>query len=41
MLSKKVNELQTEIEMSSLSNGIYFVKVTSEGQEKMVKIIKE
>jgi hypothetical protein len=41
MLSKKVNELQTEINLSSLSNGIYFVKVTSEGQEKTVKIIKE
>ena len=41
MLSKKVNELQTEIDLSSLSNGIYFVKATSEGQEKTVKIIKE
>jgi uncharacterized repeat protein (TIGR01451 family) len=41
MLSKKVNELHTEINLSSLSNGIYFVKVTSEGQEKTVKIIKE
>ena len=41
MLSKKVNELQTEINLGLLSNGIYFVKVTSEGQEKTVKIIKE
>jgi hypothetical protein len=41
MISKKVNELQTEINLSALSNGVYFVKVTSEGQEKTVKIIKE
>jgi uncharacterized repeat protein (TIGR01451 family) len=41
MLSKKGNELQTEINLSSLSNGIYFVKIRSEGQEKTVKIIKE
>ena len=40
MISKKVNELQTEINLSALSNGIYFVKVTSQGQDKIVKIIK-
>jgi hypothetical protein len=40
MISKKVNALQAEINLSELSNGVYFVKVTSEGQEKMVKIIK-
>lgn len=41
MLSKKVNDLQAEINLSELSNGIYFVKVSSEGQEKTFKIIKE
>ena len=41
MFSRKVNELQTEINLSDLSNGVYFVKVTSEGQEKIVKIVKE
>ncbi|MBY0486462.1 MAG: T9SS type A sorting domain-containing protein [Flavobacteriaceae bacterium] len=41
MLSKKINDLQTELTISQLSNGIYFVKVTSQGQEKTVKIIKE
>lgn len=41
MLSQKVNSLQTEIDMSVLSNGIYFVKVTSDEQEKTLKIIKE
>jgi hypothetical protein len=41
ILTKKVNELQTELNLSELSKGIYFVKVSSEGQEKIVKIIKE
>ena len=41
MLSKKVNNLQTDVDMSALSSGIYFVKVTSEGQEKTIKIVKE
>ena len=37
----KVNDLQTEINLSELSNGIYFVKVMSQNQEKTIKIIKE
>lgn len=41
IVSKKVNELQTEINLSELSKGIYFVKVTSEGQEKTIKVFKE
>lgn len=41
MLSKKVIDLQTEIDLSDLANGVYFVKVMSEGQEKIIKIIKE
>ena len=41
MIVKTINDLQTEINLSELSNGIYFVKVTSEGQEKTVKIVKE
>jgi uncharacterized repeat protein (TIGR01451 family) len=41
MLSQKVNNLQTDIDLSELSKGIYFAKVTSEGQEKTVKIVKE
>jgi large repetitive protein len=41
VLSKKVNALQTEINTSELTNGVYFVKVTSEGKEKTVKIVKE
>lgn len=41
MLSQKVSSLQTEIDLSELSKGIYFVKVTAEGKEKTIKIIKE
>lgn len=41
ILTKKINELQTELNLSELANGVYFVKVISEGQEKTVKIIKE
>ncbi|HLP63479.1 T9SS type A sorting domain-containing protein [Flavobacterium sp.] len=40
ILSQKVTSLQTEIDLSELSTGIYFVKVTSKGQEKTIKIIK-
>ncbi len=41
IFSKKVNSLQTEINLSNLSNGIYFVKVVCNGAEKTIKIIKE
>ncbi|WP_298304987.1 T9SS type A sorting domain-containing protein [Flavobacterium sp.] len=41
ILTKKINELQTELNLSELANGVYFVKVRSEGQEKIVKILKD
>lgn len=41
VLKHKVNDLQAEIDMSPLSNGVYFVKVSSAGLEKTVKIVKE
>jgi hypothetical protein len=41
VFSKKINALQTEINMSELSSGIYFVKVASESWEKTIKILKE
>ena len=41
MLSQKVNSLQTDIDLSAFSKGIYLVKITSERQEKTVKIVKE
>ena len=39
--TQKVNNLETEIDMSTLSKGIYFAKVVSDGAEKIIKVIKE
>ncbi len=41
IMAKKVNALQIEIDLSSVSKGIYFLKVGCEGHEKIVKICKE
>ncbi|MCF6131202.1 T9SS type A sorting domain-containing protein [Flavobacterium wongokense] len=39
--SMMVNDLHAELDLSDLRRGVYFVKVSSEGQEKTVKIIKD
>lgn len=41
VINVKINDLHAEINTSELANGIYFVKITSEGKEKTVKIVKE
>lgn len=41
VLFQKVKALQSEIDLTGISNGIYFVKVNCNGQEKTVKILKE
>ena len=41
IMTKKVNDLETEIDLSTLSSGIYILKVSCEGNKKTVKIIKE
>jgi len=41
VMSKKVNALQSDIDMSRLASGTYLVKVTSEGLTKTIKVIKE
>lgn len=41
VLTKKIKNLRSEIDLSTLSSGIYFLKVKSEGEEKTVKIVKE
>lgn len=41
VINLKINDLHAKINTSELSNGIYFVKVISEGKEKTVKIVKE
>jgi len=38
--SKRITTKDTQIEMSTLTNGIYFVKVTSENQIQTFKVIK-
>jgi Secretion system C-terminal sorting domain/SprB repeat len=40
ILTKAVNSLSSDIDLSGFSNGIYFLKVKSEGKEKTVKILK-
>ncbi|WP_339887400.1 T9SS type A sorting domain-containing protein [uncultured Flavobacterium sp.] len=41
VMTKNINALSSEIDLSSLSNGIYFVKILSNNQIKTVKVIKE
>lgn len=41
IVTKQINDLQTEINLTDISKGIYFAKVTSDGQEKVIKIVKE
>ncbi|KFF07209.1 T9SS type A sorting domain-containing protein [Flavobacterium reichenbachii] len=41
ILIKKINNTQSEIDLSNLSTGIYILKVTSQGKEKTTKIIKK
>ncbi|MBC7605829.1 MAG: T9SS type A sorting domain-containing protein [Burkholderiales bacterium] len=37
---QQVNDVQTMLDLSRLAHGIYFVKVTTGAQVKIVKIIK-
>ena len=41
ILSISVDALTTEIDVSELSNGVYFVKVKTETNEEILKIIKD
>jgi uncharacterized repeat protein (TIGR01451 family) len=41
MLTKNVKNQNTEVDLSNFSNGVYFVKVKANGNEKIVKLIKE
>ncbi len=41
ILANKINTKRTEIDLSNLSEGVYFLKVKSEGTEKTVKFLKE
>ena len=39
--TKNLNELQTEIDLSNLENGVYFVKVKTDRAEKTFEIVKK
>jgi len=41
LLTKQINNLRSEIDLSNFSKGVYFLKVKSEGTEKTVKLLKE
>jgi hypothetical protein len=41
LLTKQIKSLHSEIDLSNLSKGVYFLKVKAEGTEKTVKLIKE
>ncbi|PXY45151.1 T9SS type A sorting domain-containing protein [Flavobacterium hydrophilum] len=41
VLLKKINDIHSEIDLSNISTGVYFLKVKSEGKTKTIKIVKE
>ncbi|MEA9413834.1 T9SS type A sorting domain-containing protein [Flavobacterium sp. PL02] len=41
ILDKKINNLHSNLDLSNVATGIYFLKVKSEGREKTIKIVKE
>lgn len=41
VLTKKINNTHSEIDLSNVSSGFYFLKVKAEGQVKTIKIVKK
>ncbi|RZK11316.1 MAG: T9SS type A sorting domain-containing protein, partial [Flavobacterium sp.] len=41
IMIKNYNTNQSQLDMSSLANGTYLVKVTADNAEKTVKVIKQ
>ncbi|MCP2026637.1 hypothetical protein L1276_001781 [Flavobacterium sp. HSC-32F16] len=41
ILTKQINNTHSEIDLSNVSSGLYFLKVKSEGQTKTIKIVKK
>ncbi|KUJ63149.1 hypothetical protein AR687_03050 [Flavobacteriaceae bacterium CRH] len=41
ILTKKINNTNSEIDLSNVSSGFYFLKVKAEGQTKTIKIVKK
>ena len=41
VLTKRINQTHSEIDLSHLASGLYFLKVKAEGQTKTIKILKQ
>ena len=41
VLTKKINNTHSDIDLSNVASGFYFLKVTSEGKTKTIKIVKK
>ncbi len=41
IMTKKVNGLEVQIDLSPLSRAMYLIKVVADGQEKFIKVLKE
>jgi hypothetical protein len=41
LLTKQLNDVNYEVDLSSFSKGIYFLKINTAGTEKMIKLVKE
>jgi hypothetical protein len=41
MMIQKVDDIQSELDLSALKRGVYFVKITSKGTQKTFKVLKE
>lgn len=41
VFDKKINSMHSDLDLSHVTTGIYILKVKSDGQEKVIKIVKE
>ncbi|MEP6803560.1 MAG: T9SS type A sorting domain-containing protein, partial [Flavobacterium sp.] len=41
VLTKKINNTHSEIDLSNVASGFYLLKVKAEGQTKTIKIVKK
>jgi uncharacterized repeat protein (TIGR01451 family) len=41
VLEQSSNDLKPEVDFSTLSNGVYFVKIVAQNQQKQIKVVKQ
>lgn len=41
LLTKQINDINYEMDLSNFSKGIYFLKINTKGIEKIIKLVKE